>query len=225
MCGRFTITLEPGEFQEILDLGDLPADFVPRYNVAPTQPVAVSRDFTSHQVEWMRWGLVPFWAKDPSIGVKMINARSETLLEKPSFREAFAKRRCLIPADGFYEWQKFPAKKPSIPHYFRLTNKQPFFFAGLWDRWQSSDGENLTTCTIITGEPNDLVRPIHDRMPVIFDRSTAWNWVDPARSQDELIGMMKPYPEDQMTCYPVDSRVNQATVETPDLIIPMASLF
>jgi putative SOS response-associated peptidase YedK len=218
MCGRFTITLEPNEFQEELELGDLPDDFVPRYNVAPTQPVAVSRDFTSHHVEWMRWGLVPFWAKDPSIGVRMINARSETLLEKPSFREAFMKRRCLILADGFYEWQKFTNKQPSIPHYFTLTNKKPFFFAGLWDQWTSSASEIWITCTIITGQANELVGPIHERMPVIFDSSTAWGWLDPSAQIALLQSMLRPYPAEQMTEYPVSSLVNQAAVESPQLI-------
>lgn len=218
MCGRFTITLEPGEFQAELDLGDLPSDFVPRYNVAPTQNVAVSRDNASHKVEWMRWGLVPSWAKDPTIGVRMINARAETLLEKPSFRQAFQKRRCLILADGFYEWQKFAGKQPSIPHYFKLKEKKAFFFAGLWDQWQSAEGEKLTTCTIITGEPNDLVRPVHDRMPVIFDRRSAWAWLDPAAQGPVLQSMLKPYPASEMDCYPVSTLVNQAAIETPQLV-------
>jgi putative SOS response-associated peptidase YedK len=218
MCGRFTITLEPGEFEEELDLGDLPEDFVPRYNVAPTQPVAVSRDFNSHHVEWMRWGLVPFWAKDASIGVRMINARSETLLEKPSFRDAFMKRRCLILADGFYEWQKFSNKQPSIPHYFTLADKKPFFFAGLWDQWQSPEGEKLITCTIITGEANEVVRPIHGRMPVVFDASTAWSWIDPSAQTALLQNMLRPYPADKMNEYQVCTMVNQAAVESPQLI-------
>lgn len=218
MCGRFTITLEPGEFQEELDLSDLPSDFVPRYNVAPTQNVAVTRDFSAHKVEWMRWGLVPAWAKDPTIGVRMINARAETLQEKPSFREAFNRRRCLIVADGFYEWQKFAGKQPSIPHYFFLKGKKPFFFAGLWDQWQSPEGEKLVTCTIITGEPNDLVRPIHDRMPVIFDRASAGGWLNPTAERSALQSMLQPYPADKMEAYPVSTLVNQASLESPQLI-------
>lgn len=218
MCGRFTITLEPGEFQAELDLGDLPSDFVPRYNVAPTQNVAVSRDFSTHRVEWMRWGLVPSWAKDPSIGVRMINARAETLLEKPSFRQAVQRRRCLVLADGFYEWQKFPEKQPSIPHYFFLKEKKPFFFAGLWDQWLSPEGEKMTTCTIITGEPNDLVRPVHDRMPVIFDQKSAWAWMDPTAQSPALQSMLKPFPANEMDSYPVSLLVNQAAVESPQLV-------
>lgn len=218
MCGRFTITLDPGEFQEELDLSDLPSDFVPRYNVAPTQNVAVSRDFAAHKVEWMRWGLVPSWAKDPSIGVRMINARAETLQEKPSFREAFNRRRCLIVADGFYEWQKFAGKQPSIPNYFFLKGKKPFFFAGLWDQWQSPQGERMISCTIITGEPNELVRPIHDRMPVIFDRCSAWGWLDPTAQRTTLQSMLRPYPADKMESYPVSTLVNQAALESSQLI-------
>lgn len=217
MCGRYTITLTPDEYQEELNLDDLPVDFVPRYNVAPTQPVMVVRDFSTHQVEWMRWGLIPSWAKDLAIGARMINARSETLLEKPSFREAFQKRRCLILADGFYEWQKFPAGRPSLPHYFYLKNRKPFFFAGLWDRWQSPEGE-IISCTIITGEPNELVRPIHERMPVILDNSNCWDWMNPSSSMEKLQAFFRPYPSELMAGYAVSNLVNQPGIETPSLI-------
>lgn len=131
MCGRFTITLEPADLQEELELGEFPADFIARYNVAPTQPVAVVRNTAGRNVEWMRWGLIPSWAKDPAIGRRMINARSETLMEKPSFHEALVKRRCLLISDGFYEWHKQSGKTPSIPYFFHLQTSKPFFFAGL----------------------------------------------------------------------------------------------
>jgi putative SOS response-associated peptidase YedK len=221
MCGRFTITLKPAEYQELLDLGDfgnLTEGLIPRYNVAPTQPVAVSRDFANHQVEWMRWGLIPGWAKDMSIGVRMINARCETLLEKPSFRETFLKRHCLILADGFYEWQKFPGKLASIPHYFYLQPKQPFFFAGLWDQWHSPSGENILSCTIITGEPNALVSPVHERMPIILDHSNAWEWLNPAATPASLQAFFQPYPAEAMAEHAVSSLVNQAGLELPNLI-------
>ena len=218
MCGRFTIALEPAEFMEELDLGDLPADFVPRYNVAPVQPAAVIRDFSSRRVEWMRWGLIPSWAKDPAIGARMINARSETLLEKPSFRDAFLKRRCLILADGFYEWQKNPGKQPSSPHYFFLKNHRAFFFAGLWEQWQPTTGDRLTTFTIITSAPNELISPIHERMPVILDSQNCWTWLNPSTSPATLQSLFQPYTAEKMAEYPVSTLVNQPSLETPELI-------
>lgn len=219
MCGRFTITLDPADLQEELGLGEFPEDFIPRYNVAPTQPVAVTRDAVKGAVEWMRWGLIPFWAKDPSIGVKMINARSETLQEKPSFSKAFNSRRCLIIADGFYEWQKMSGKTPSIPHYFHLAKSKPFFFAGLWDTWKDGEGKPLNSCTIITCAANELVGTFHERMPVIFDASTAWNWLKPA-SQNDLQQMLQPYPANLMTAYVVGKSVNSPALDSLELIHP-----
>ena len=218
MCGRFTITLEPADLQEELELGDFPTDFAARYNVAPTQPVAVVRDASSRVVEWMRWGLIPFWAKDPSIGSRMINARSETLLEKPSFLEAFTKRRCLLIADGFYEWQKQAGKAPSIPHFFHLQTSQPFFFAGLWDFWKPQLGEAITSCTIITCAPNELVAPVHDRMPVMLKGKDAWQWLNPG-TPGELQGLLKPYTADLMETYPVRPIVNSPLVDSIDLLV------
>lgn len=220
MCGRFTITLEPADLQEELELGEFPADFVPRYNVAPTQPIAVTRDSTRHAVEWMHWGLIPLWAKDPAIGVRMINARSETLLEKPSFREAFSKRRCLIPADGFYEWKKQGGKAPSIPYYFHLAKSKPFFFAGLWDAWKEPSGSALNSCTIITCAANELIGQMHERMPVILDAGSAWNWLKPASCSD-LQGLLHPYPSHQMQGYPVSTMVNSPGLDQADLVRPI----
>jgi len=217
MCGRFTITLDPGELQDELDLGDFPADFAARYNVAPTQPVAVTRDAAIRAVEWMRWGLIPFWAKDMTIGVRMINAKSETLVEKPSFRDAFAKRRCLIPADGFYEWQKSAAKGPSIPHYYRMADGKPFFFAGLWDTWKDSEGKPLNSCTIITCSANKLVGQIHERMPVIFNAASAWDWLKPAAIPD-LQKMLLPYPAEKMNEYVVSTAVNSPALDGAELV-------
>jgi putative SOS response-associated peptidase YedK len=219
MCGRFTITLDPADLQEELELGELPEDFVPRYNVAPTQPVAVSRDAVKHSVEWMRWGLIPFWAKDPSIGVKMINARSETLQDKPSFSKAFSNRRCLIVADGFYEWQKMGGKNPSIPHYFHLAKSKPFFFAGLWDTWKDDKGSPVNSCTIITCAANELVGAFHERMPVIFDASTAWDWLKPASPVD-LQQMLQPYPATLMAAYVVGRGVNSPALDSAELVRP-----
>ena len=218
MCGRFTLTLESRESMQELNFGELPANFVPRYNIAPTQPVAIIRDFSSHKIEWLRWGLVPSWAKDPGVGLRMINARSETLLEKPSFRDAFLKRRCLILADGFYEWQKHAGKEPSSPFYFFLKGHLPFFFAGLWDQWRSESGELLETCALITGSPNELVSPIHDRMPVILDSQNCWDWINPSTPVEALHSLFHPYSAEKMSAYPVSTLVNQPGLEIPDLV-------
>ena len=219
MCGRFTITLDPEDLQEELGLGDFPEEFAARYNVAPTQPVVVTRDPTNRYVEWMRWGLIPFWAKDMSIGVKMINARSETLVEKPSFRDAFAKRRCLIVADGFYEWQKTGGKGPSIPYYYRLANNKPFFFAGLWDTCNDSEGKPLNTCTIITCAANELISQIHERMPVIFSAATAWDWLK-LTGTAELQKMLLPYPAEHMSGIIVSTAVNSPALDSAELVRP-----
>jgi putative SOS response-associated peptidase YedK len=224
MCGRFTITLDPAEFQEEFELGPFPEVFRPRYNVAPTQSVFVVRDPQNRQIEKMRWGLVPFWAKDVSIGSRMINARGETLTEKPAFRGAFQKRRCLILADGFYEWDKGPrGKGPSIPHYFYLNPQKPFFFAGLWESWGPVDQEPVLSCTIITCcQPNDLVAQYHDRMPVIMDNETAWQWLGNESNSQQLLSLLRPYSAQAMGERAVGSTVNSPATDTPSLIDPLS---
>lgn len=217
MCGRFTLAPDLDDIQDELDLKIVPADFVPRYNVAPTQPVAVVRDPIQRTVEWMRWGLIPSWAKDPSIGAHMINARAETLMEKPSFRSALSSRRCLILADGFYEWQKQSGKVPSIPYYFSMQSHRPFFFAGLWDEWKSAEGKVVTSCTIITCAPNEIVKPVHERMPVLFSKETAMNWLKPATPTD-LLALLRPFPAAEMKGYPVRSLVNSPFVDARELL-------
>lgn len=216
MCGRYTITLEPADFEAEMDVAEFPADFEPRYNVAPTQNVLVVRDAESRKAEWMKWGLIPFWAKDPTIGARMINARSETLAEKPSFKQSFARRRCLILADGFYEWQKVPGEA-SIPYYIKLKNSKPFAFAGLWDRWQSPEKEDVLSCTIITCGPNVLIAPIHDRMPVMMDREHAWKWLQPA-PVEELEKQLLPFPAEEMEAYQIGKAVNNIRFDTPELL-------
>lgn len=218
MCGRFTITLEPADFQDELEVGDFPVDFQPRYNVAPTQPVAAVRDLDSRRVEWFKWGLIPAWAKDPSIGARMINARSETLAEKPSFRQAFAHRRCLVLADGFFEWQRFEGKV-STPYYIYLKEKKPFAFAGLWERWQLPGAEETLSCTIITCAPNELISPLHDRMPVILDRETAWEWLNPNPAGD-LNALLHPYAADKMALTEITRAVNNPRLDSPEIIQP-----
>ncbi|MCJ7700742.1 MAG: SOS response-associated peptidase, partial [Anaerolineales bacterium] len=180
MCGRFTLTVDPADLQEAfywVNFGN--ASLSPRYNIAPTQGVAVVTNNGENKLDFFTWGLVPFWAKDPSIGNRMINARAETLAEKPSFRNAFKRRRCLILADGFYEWKKIPDNKTKIPTYIRLKDGKPFAFAGLWENWHSPDGSQILSTTIITTQPNDLVKPIHNRMPVILPEDSYQAWLTP----------------------------------------------
>ncbi len=220
MCGRFTITLEAPDLQENLGISEMPADWIPRYNVAPTQPVAAVVDLQTRRAEWLRWGLIPSWAKDPAIGDRLINARSETLTEKPSFRQAFARRRCLILADGFYEWQRFPNQKgPSQPFHFHRIDKKPFAFAGLWETWKPPEGELIRSCTIITCAANEVVAPVHERMPVMLSGESLWKWLEPA-NQDKLQELLKPYPPEWMTKVPISRLVNNVKVDSPELVAP-----
>ena len=222
MCGRFTITLEPSFFQQELDLGKIPSEWTPRYNAAPTQNIPVVRDPASRDVSMLRWGLIPFWAKDESIGYKLINARSETIAEKPSYRNAFQKRRCLILTDGYYEWQKPAAKNDQkVPFRFTLKDEKPFTFAGLWESWHSPEGEVIESCTIITCEANEIVSRIHNRMPVMLDKENCWAWLED-RKEDELTSLLKPYPSEKMASYPVSTRVNNPKEEDPQLVKPIS---
>lgn len=222
MCGRFTITLEPAFFQQEFDLGNIPSEWTPRYNVAPTQKIPVVKNFLTRDVEMLRWGLVPHWAKDLSIGYRLINARSETLSEKPSFRNAFEKRRCLVLADGFFEWQT-PEKKGAAktPYRFALKDGKPFAFAGLWETWHSPEKEEILSCTIITCEPNEMIAQVHNRMPVILDRENCWSWLE-VKSQKELSDFLKPFPSEKMEFYPVSLNVNNPREENPGLIRPLS---
>ena len=221
MCGRFTLTLDPEEIREALQLGQFPPQWIPRYNIAPSQPIAAVTDAASRAVEFLRWGLVPSWAKDITIGNRLINARAETLNEKPSFRTALKKRRCLILADGFYEWKKSQQPRgASIPYYFQRKDSKPFAFAGLWEIWHSPEEDVLRSCTIITTEANGVVAPVHDRMPVILDASTAWKWMQDV-PVESLLSYLKPYPADQMTTYQVQRDVNDPNIDNRSLITPL----
>jgi putative SOS response-associated peptidase YedK len=223
MCGRFTLTLNTNDLQEELHIGDFPPNWGgSRFNIAPSQPVAVVADATSRDVEMMRWGLVPSWAKDVSIGNKLINARAETLMEKPSFRNAFQKRRCLILADGFFEWQKQENKRaPTVPYYFQRAGRKPFAFAGLWEFWRSPEGEPLRSCTLITTTANDLVAPVHERMPVMLTGETCWDWLQLTGTED-LAGLLVPFPADQMVSYPISRMVNDTGIDAPEVLLPVA---
>ncbi|HEX8355517.1 MAG TPA: SOS response-associated peptidase, partial [Pyrinomonadaceae bacterium] len=179
-----------------------------RYNIAPTQEVlAVRESPDGREMTLYKWGLVPAWAKDASVGAKLINARSETVTEKPSFREAFKRRRCVIPADGFYEWQRLEGRKQ--PFFFRMRDERPFGFAGLWERWEGEGGKVINSCAILTTEANEVLRPVHDRMPVILHPDDYGLWLGAeARELDLVKEMLRPYPAEEMVGYPVGSGVN-----------------
>jgi putative SOS response-associated peptidase YedK len=207
MCGRFTLTASTERVVEFFGLAEVPV-LPPRYNIAPTQPVlAVRRDGADPpRAVLLRWGLIPSWAKEARIGNQMINARSETAAEKPAFRTPLRRRRCLIPADGFYEWQK--CGKSKQPYCIRRTGDRLFAFAGLWDRWQGDEGP-VETCTILTTDANDLVRPIHERMPIILPESAFAGWLDPAlQDPAKVLPLLQPLPAEQLHPFPVSSWVN-----------------
>jgi putative SOS response-associated peptidase YedK len=220
MCGRFTQTQSAQAIANAFQLSALPLS-EPRYNIAPTQPIAIIRATQAEprKFDLVRWGLVPFWAKDMSIGARMINARAETVAEKPAFRAALRYRRCLIPADGFYEWQK--QDKHKQPFYIRLTEHHLFAFAGLWESWQSSDGSELETCTILTTSANTFMQRIHDRMPVILHSQDHDQWLDPAQqTAAKLQPLLQSYPDDQMSAYPVSTLVNKASSDRRECLQP-----
>jgi putative SOS response-associated peptidase YedK len=193
--------------------------YQPRFNIAPTQPVAVVANDGKHQLDFFVWGLIPFWAKDPGIGSRMINARAETLQEKPAFRNAFRRRRCLILADGFYEWRKDAGGK--TPMYLRLANGKPFAFAGLWEAWNSPEGTEVLSCTIITTEPNELVATIHNRMPVILPEEAYSQWLQSwEMDPGSLVQLLKPHPSQAMQAYAVSPLVNNPSNDLPEAIAP-----
>jgi putative SOS response-associated peptidase YedK len=221
MCGRFTLTTSAKKLAEAFSNFQPPAELTPRYNVAPSQPVAVVANNGQNKVDFFTWGLIPSWAKDPSVGDRMINARSETLAEKPSFRTAYRRRRCLILADGFFEWRRNPDKSKT-PMYIQLESREPFAFAGLWEEWHSSEGDEILSCTIITTQPNEFMAKIHNRMPVILAREAYAQWLDPGEQKpDQLQGLLVPYPAEQMMAYPVSTLVNNPRNDTPDCISPV----
>ena len=223
MCGRFSQTASPEIVAEQFAVSEPPL-FKPRYNIAPSQSVAAIRiepDTTTRKLVMLRWGLIPSWAKDPTIGSQCINAKAETVAEKPSFRSAFKKRRCLVVATGFYEWQVQGRTKQ--PMWIGLRSKRPFAFAGLWEHWKPAEGEPLETCTIITTEPNDLMTPIHNRMPVILAPTLYDQWLDPTFQQiDALKTLLRPYPSEELTAYPVSTLVNNPRNDAPQVLEPVS---
>lgn len=216
MCGRFTLTVDAHQIREAFPWVTVPEELQPRYNMAPSQPIAVIPNDGKNELTYYSWGLVPFWAKDPSIGNRMINARAETLDEKPSFKNAFRRRRCLVLADGFYEWKAEPGTKTKTPMYIHLKDQRPFTFAGLWERWNPPDGSELLSCTIITTEPNQLVADLHNRMPVILPEDKYTLWLETGEvDTKELKSILVPYPPEEMSYYPVSTYVNNPANESP----------
>jgi putative SOS response-associated peptidase YedK len=224
MCGRFTATFEFSDIRVRWNLDrDLPS-YTPRFNVAPeTSPniPVIVRQKGVNECRLMHWGLIPHWAADPSIGNRLINARAETLTELPSFKHIVDRRRCIIPADGFYEWRKEGKRK--TPMWVHLKDRKPFAFAGLWDVWRKPDGKRVGSFTIITTEPNELVRPVHNRMPVILSREDEEQWLDASRTPfAKAKSLLKPYPEDLMDAHDVSPIVNLAKYDGPECIKPVA---
>jgi putative SOS response-associated peptidase YedK len=221
MCGRYTLTVSARVLAEVFSAQEI-AGLAPRYNIAPTQPVVIVRanERDGREMTRVRWGLIPFWAKEAKIGARMINARGETVASKPAFRSAVKSRRCLVPADGFYEWMKTGAAKQ--PYLVRFSDRRPFAFAGLWETWRPADGDAVESCTIITTTPNDLVSPIHDRMPAILPPSVHDEWL--ARgpiAEPRLEQILIPFPADEMEAFPVSTRVNTPVNDDPECVAPV----
>ena len=223
MCGRFTLTVDTAQLQAAFPWLNVSGEITPHYNIAPSQPVAVVPNNGENRLEFFNWGLIPSWAKDPEIGNRMINARSETLADKPSFRTPLRKHRCLILANGFFEWRQNPEQKSKTPMYIRLKSGAPFAFAGLWDTWMAPEGLKVKSCTIITTSPNSLLEPIHNRMPVILkpDAYKAWLALDDQLAKD-MLPLLSPYPSEEMEAYPVGRYVNSPNNDTPECILPVS---
>ena len=219
MCGRYSLISDLTALQLRFDFDPPVTEHSSRYNIAPTQNVFTVRSEDGRNVaEHMRWGLIPSWAKDMSIGNRAINARAETLAERPMFRTALRRRRCLILADGFYEWMRLG--KARLPMRILLTTGEPFAFAGLWESWTNPDGENIHSCAIITTTPNDAMRPIHDRMPVILLPKYEPAWLDSSNEDTSALSdFLSPYPTEMMDAYPVAPLVNSPANDSPDIII------
>jgi putative SOS response-associated peptidase YedK len=227
MCGRYVVTT-PGEVLAQIFGAEPPpeevlAAIVPRYNVSPTQQVPIVRGTArgSRELALVTWGLVPHWAKDPGIGNKLINARADTAAEKPSFRDSLKRRRCLLPADGFYEWKKLAKGKE--PWLFRMRDSRPFALAGLWSSWKNPEtNTNLETCTILTTTPNELVSTVHDRMPVILPPAHQERWLDTGAESTLFTELFLPFSSDEMEAFPVSRRVNSPANEGPENIEPVS---
>lgn len=215
MCGRYVLSATPEAVQQEFNLTDIPT-LAPRYNVAPSQPVPVITNDAPDELTIVQWGLIPSWSKDPKMAYKMINARSETVDSKPSYRAPFKYRRCLIPTTGFYEWVK--AEDGKQPYFIHRNDKDLFAFAGLWEVWNSPEGEEVWTCTILTTDANDKIKHLHHRMPVILDGDAREAWLDKDSEKGELKAILQPFDDDKMAFYPVSKEVNNVRNDNPMLI-------
>lgn len=217
MCGRYALKTPTGELASRFGLDEV-VDVAPRYNIAPGTDIPTIRHSPEGKrvMHLLRWGLVPHWAKDPSIGAKLSNARGETLAEKPSFRDAFRRRRCLVPADGFYEWKTEGRLKQ--PYYFSMKSGEPFALGGVWESWRAPNGDILRTCCLITTGPNEIMLPVHDRMPVIISSDDHEQWL--TGEADDALVLVRPYPTDEMQDWAVSRRVSRSGEEGADLILP-----
>ena len=213
MCGRYTLIADLGDLAQRFEFDGSDFSYDPGYNIAPTESVLTVRNVEGREAAFMRWGLVPFWAKDPKIGARMINARAETVAEKPAFRNALKKRRCLVLADGYYEWQKTPAGK--TPCRIIMKSGEPFAMAGLWETWKDPQGNVVPSCTIITTVANDFLAPIHNRMPVILPQEVERLWLDP---DPDDAAVLTPYPDESMDAYEVSTLVNFAGNDGREII-------
>lgn len=221
MCGRFSLTSSPDEIREEFGVDVDASELPPRYNIAPQTPIAVIGRARDGVVRFgiMRWGLVPWWAKDASMGNRLINARSETLRTRPVFRDAFERRRCLILADGFYEWRRDGKRK--LPMRVHMPDGRPFAFAGIWERWRDPNGVMIYSCAIVTTQPSEQLRAIHDRMPVILGPHDREAWLDPDGTPDRLLALLQPHAGD-LGVYEVSSYVNSAANEGPECVEPVS---
>lgn len=217
MCGRFSIATPIEELRERFEAEPPKAEVKPRYNAAPGQDMLVITSETPKQMSLFHWGLVPSWAKDPKIGYKLINARAETLAEKPAFRHAFQKHRCLVLADGFYEWDK--KQKTHVPYHIYLKGHKPFAFAGLCEYWKDEKGKELKSFTIVTTDSNKLVGEIHNRMPVILEPQGEKKWLDPKAKIEDVEKIMKPFPTQKMEAYPISTLVNNPRNDVPEALV------
>jgi putative SOS response-associated peptidase YedK len=222
MCGRYTLSSPNDAIADLFEMPELPF-LPPRFNVAPTQEAAVVRVLKHgepRRLDLLRWGLVPYWAEDPSIGNRMINARAESVSDKPAYRRSFRKQRCLVATDGFYEWKK--QGKLKQPYHIRRKDHRPFAFAGLWERWKDPEGKLLDTFTILTTDANELIRPLHDRMPVIVDRKDFALWLDPEVNDPvQLQALLVPAPPEDLETVPVSRAVNSPAYDAADCIAPL----
>jgi putative SOS response-associated peptidase YedK len=221
MCGRYTLRVSPAELAEIFGVLET-IEWSPRYNIAPTQMVAAVRPVeqgSGRELALVKWGLIPFWAKDAKIASSLINARAETVATKPAFRAALKKKRCLIPADGFYEWQTIPGQKTKQPYFIGVRDVPVFAFGGLWEHWTSPEGTRVDTCTIITTDANELMRQVHTRMPVILDPADYSRWLDRDRQDpQEVLPLLKPFPAEKMQLVPVSTLVNSPRNDKPECV-------